>query len=58
MANFDAQIEQSQAQVAEAQSKISELTSRIEVARQKMAQGTDISVDIENATLEDVHEHT
>ncbi len=58
MANFDAQIEQSQAQVAEAQSKISELTSRIEVARKKMAQGTDISVDIENATLEDVHEHT
>ncbi|MEJ6397440.1 hypothetical protein [Yoonia sp. 208BN28-4] len=58
MADFDAQIQQSQAQVAEAQSKISELTSRIETARQKMAQGTDISVDIENASLEDVHAHT
>lgn len=58
MADFDAQIRESQQQVAEAQSKISELTSRIEIARQKMAQGTDIAVDIENASLEDVHAHT
>ena len=58
MADFDAQIQQSQVQVAEAQSKISELTSRIETARQKMAQGTDIAVDIENASLEEVHAHT
>ena len=58
MANFETQIQDSQAQVAEAQSKISELTSRIETARQKMAAGTDISVDIENATLDDVHAHT
>ena len=58
MADFDAQIRESQSQVEEAQAKISELTSRIEVARQKMADGTDISVDIENASLEDVHSHT
>jgi hypothetical protein len=58
MANFDAQIEESQTQVAEAQTKIAALTSRIEVARQKMASGTDISVDIENASLDDVHAHT
>ena len=58
MANFETQIQESQKQVAEAQSKISELTSRIEVARTKMAEGTDISVDIENASLEDVHQHT
>lgn len=58
MANFDTQIQESQTQVAEAQSKISELTSRIEVARQKMSEGTDIAVDIENASLEDVHAHT
>jgi len=58
MANFETQIEDSKAQVAEAQSKISDLTSRIEVARTKMAEGTDISVDIENASLEDVHAHT
>ncbi len=58
MANFETQIKQSQTQVAEAQSKISELTSRIEMARTKMAEGTDIAVDIENASLEDVHAHT
>ena len=58
MADFDTQIRESQEQVAAAQSKISELTSRIEVARQKMAEGTDIAVDIENASLEDVHAHT
>ena len=58
MANFETQIKQSQTQVAEAQSKISELTSRIEMARSKMAEGTDIAVDIENASLEDVHAHT
>ncbi len=58
MADFDAQIRKSQTEVAEAQSKISELTSRIETARQKMAEGTDIAVDIENASLEDVHAHT
>lgn len=58
MSTFDAQINESQKQVAEAQSKILELTSRIETARQKMAAGTDISVDIENASLEDVHVHT
>ena len=58
MSDFDTQIRESQAQVAEAQSKISELTTRIETARQKMASGTDASIDIENATLEDVHAHT
>jgi len=58
MSDFNTQIRESQAQVAEAQAKISELTTRIETARQKMASGTDASIDIENATLEDVHAHT
>ncbi|RYG90876.1 hypothetical protein EU803_12865 [Loktanella sp. IMCC34160] len=58
MSDFDAQIRDSQAQVQDAQAKIAEMTSRIEVARQKMEAGTDISVDIENATLEEVHAHT
>ncbi|MCB1348595.1 MAG: hypothetical protein KDK11_08090, partial [Maritimibacter sp.] len=57
-ANLDAQIKESQAQVAEAQAKISELTSRIETARAKAMSGDDISIDIENATLDDVHAHT
>ena len=58
MADFDAQVRESQEQVAKAQSKIAELTSRIETARQKMQTGDDALVDIENATLEDVHSHT
>ncbi|MEM9349814.1 MAG: hypothetical protein AAGA47_06095 [Pseudomonadota bacterium] len=58
MSDFDSQIRESQAQVEEAQAKVAELTSRIEVARQKMASGEDIAVDIENATLDDVHAHT
>ncbi|MGR3364310.1 MAG: hypothetical protein ACU0CY_09045 [Maritimibacter harenae] len=56
--NLDAQIKESQAQVQEAQTKIAELTGRIETAREKMATGADISIDIENATLDDVHAHT
>ncbi len=58
MSDFDAQIRESQEQVAAAQTKISELTSRIETARVKMDAGDDIQIDIENATLDDVHAHT
>lgn len=58
MANFDAQIRESQEQVAAAQGKIAELTSRIETARIKMEAGTDATIDIENATLTEVHQHT
>lgn len=57
MAGFDAQIEESQRQVSQAQAKISEVTSRIEAARQKLEAGQDISMDIENATLEEVQAH-
>lgn len=57
IANFETQIKQSQAWVAEAQGKISELTSRIEMARSKMAEGTDVAVYIEKYSLDDVHAH-
>jgi len=58
MADFDAQIRESQEQVQAAQAKISELTGRIETARSKLEAGEDITIDIENATLDDVHSHT
>jgi len=58
MANFDAQVRESQSQVAEAQTKIAELTGRIETARAKLKVGDDAMFDIENASLEDVHAHT
>lgn len=57
MADFNAQILESQKQVAEAQAKISAVTSRIEIARQKLEAG-EAAIDIENATLDDVHRHT
>jgi len=57
MADFDAQIRESQDQVAKAQSKITEITSRIEAARSQMAAG-EAAIDVENATLADVHQHT
>ena len=58
MSTFETQIEKSKAEVAEAQSKIAELSARIDTARSKMSQGTDISLDIENASLDDVHAHS
>ena len=57
MANFDTQIAESQKQVATAQSKISEITGRIEQARAAIEANAP-AIDIENATLEDVHRHT
>lgn len=58
MADFDAQIMKSQKQVAETQQKMADLTGRIESAHTKMKTGADITIDIENASLEDVHAHT
>ena len=58
MSEFDTAIETAQTEVEAAQTKIAELTAKIETARTKMAAGEDIAVDIENATLEDVHAHT
>jgi hypothetical protein len=57
MADLDTQIRESQAQVREAQARISEITSRIE-RRAADGQGTEVGLDIENATLQDVHKHT
>ena len=58
MANFETQIEKSKKEIAEAQDRIQKLTGAIETARTKMNNGQDISLDIENASLEDVHAHT
>ncbi len=58
MADFDAMVRESQDQVAKSQATIEALTARIETARAKIDAGEDIAIDIENASLEDVHAHT
>ncbi len=57
MSDFASQIEKSKKEVAEAQAKIAALSGKIETARTKMEAGSDISIDIENASLDDVHAH-
>lgn len=56
--SFEQQISKTQQQIEQSQAKVAELTSRIEDARSKMGQGQDIAIDIENASLDDVHAHT
>jgi len=58
MADFATAIGEAEVEVGKAQAQIAELTSRIEGARTRLAAGEDISVDIENASLADVHAHT
>jgi len=57
MADFSSRIEQSKQEVEASQSRIAELTSAIETARSKIDSGKDFSIDIETATLDDVHAH-
>lgn len=58
MANFDALVRESQSEVEKSQAGIKAMTARIEAARAKIDAGQDANIDIENATLEDVHAHT
>ncbi|MGR3761608.1 hypothetical protein ACUXV3_15990 [Roseobacteraceae bacterium NS-SX3] len=55
---FEKMVQDSQDKVRESQAKIAAMTARIEAARSKIEAGEDASIDIENATLEDVHAHT
>ncbi|WP_028030447.1 hypothetical protein [Gemmobacter nectariphilus] len=57
MADFDAAIRQSEQEIAKAQSRISAITAQVEAARAKIAEGGP-EIDIETATLQDVHQHT
>ena len=56
MADFNTQILESEKQVRAAQDKITAITATIEAARQRVDDG--VEIDVENATLEDVHRHT
>ena len=58
MSRFSTQIAKAQQEYANAQTKMNELTAKIDVAKSKLDAGQDISIDIENASLDDVHAHT
>ena len=58
MSDFEAQIKVTENEYGEAQKKIDALSENLEKAREKMATGADISIDIENASLDDVHAHS
>ena len=55
MASLEQQITESQRQVADMQARISEVTTRLDQAAKT---ATEPSIDIANATLQDVHAHT
>lgn len=57
MADLDQIIRRAETDFNEARNNVNRLTDRIETAEQKLKSGEDISVDIENASLEDVHAH-
>jgi predicted nucleic acid-binding Zn-ribbon protein len=57
MSDFSVQIEESRKQIAEAQARITAVTSRVEAARSQLEAG-EAAIDIENATLAEVHKHT
>ena len=58
MSKFETQIAKAKQEFTEAQTKMNELSAKIDVAKSKLDAGQDISIDIENATLDDVHAHT
>ncbi|WP_282605955.1 hypothetical protein [Pelagibius sp. Alg239-R121] len=57
MQKFDTAIQSAEAEVREAQAKVAALSSQIEGAGSRLKDGQDIDIDIENATLDDVHAH-
>jgi hypothetical protein len=57
MADFGAQIVEAQKQVAAAQSKMSEMTAKIDSLQAGAKTGSDLSIDVANATLADVQSH-
>ena len=56
---FDSAIKTAEAEIAEARQKIDAFTAQVDAVRSKMrdASASDLEIDIENASLDDVHSH-
>jgi len=57
MSSFEAQIEKSRKEIAEGQAKVAELSSKIESTRSKIKMGSDIGIDIDTASFDEIHSH-
>lgn len=58
MTAVETAIKKAESEVSSAQDKVAALTEQIEKAREKLKSGENIDIDIENATLDDVHAHS
>ena len=58
MVDFNAAMQATQAEIEKSQSKVKAFTDQLDAVQAKMQAGSDVSVEIENASLEDVHSHT
>lgn len=58
MQSFEAQIKETERQINEARAKVKTFTEAVDKVNSKLEAGQEISVDIENATLDDVHAHS
>ena len=57
MSSFEAQIEKSRKEIAEGQAKVVELSSKIESTRSKIKMGSEIGIDIDTASFDEIHSH-
>ena len=57
MSSFEAQIEKSRKEIAEGQAKVAELSSKIESTRSKIKMGSEIGIDIDTASFDEIHSH-
>ena len=57
MNQFDSAIREAEAQVRESRQKLESLSQSFDAVEQAVGSDSQIAIDIENATLEDVHAH-
>ena len=57
MSSFEAQIEKSRKEIAEGKAKVAELSSKIESTRSKIKMGSEIGIDIDTASFDEIHSH-
>ena len=57
MSQFDTAIREAEAQVKQSKDRLASLSKSFDAVEQAVGSETDIAIDIDNASLEDVHAH-